>query len=100
MQMCNGQILVLPGMHNCCTENQQATPGTTAMCNEKSVPETCGSKDSVISEKLESFVLMPDELDTAFVKWRELLPASHIVRVRYPHEHHGLAGKTSNNAKV
>ena len=65
---------------------------------QKPVVET--SKENATAEKLESFVLMPDELDTAFVKWWDSVPAAHIVRVRYPYERHGLAGKTSNNAKV
>ena len=34
------------------------------------------------------------------MKWWDSIPAAHIVRVRHPYERHGLAGKTSNNAKV
>ena len=68
--------------------------------NQYQKPVVEMAKDCVLDEKLESFVLMPDELDTAFAKWWDTLPASHVVRVRYPHERHGLAGRTSNNAKV
>ena len=37
---------------------------------------------------------------TAFKTWWRGLAGSAIVQVRYPHERHGLAGKTSNSAKV
>ena len=68
--------------------------------NQYQKPVVEMSKENTTAEKLESFVLMPDELDIAFVKWWDSVPAAHIVRVRYPYERHGLGGKTSNNAKV
>ena len=68
--------------------------------NQYQKPVVEMSKENARAEKLQSFVLMPDELDTAFVKWWDSIPAAHIVRVRHPYERHGLAGKTSNNAKV
>ena len=47
------------------------------------------SKENARAEKFESFVLMPDELDTAFLKWWDSIQAAHIVRVRHPYERQG-----------
>ena len=57
-------------------------------------------KNEVDEQKLTSFVLMPDGIDTAFTKWWSSLPDDHTVNIRYPYERHGLCGRTSNSAKV
>ena len=51
-------------------------------------------------ERLKPFVVMPEEQDIAFSKWWDLIPFDHFVAVRYPHERHGNARKTSHNAKT
>ena len=63
-------------------------------------PITTMPKDKVVADRLEPFVVMPEELDCAFAKWWEEVPADHDIRVRYPYERHGNAGKVSHNAKV
>ena len=55
---------------------------------------------SVVEEKVSSFVLVPDSVEVAFKKWWYPLPDDHIMKVRYPHEKHGLTGKVSNSAKT
>ena len=57
-------------------------------------PITTMPKDKVVADRLEPFVVMPEELDCAFAKWWEEVPADHDVRVRYPYECHGKALKT------
>ena len=57
--------------------------------NQYQKPVVEMSKENARAEKLESFVLMPDELDTAFLKWWDSIPAAHIVRVRHPYERQG-----------
>ena len=42
---------------------------------------------------------MPSGCDTCFAVWWPSLETSAAVTVRYPHERHGLSGKTSNSAK-
>jgi hypothetical protein len=58
------------------------------------------TKSSVEDERLKVFVIVPDRVKTAFRLWWESLPSEHTVDVRYPHEKHGLTGKTSNNART
>ena len=43
---------------------------------------------------------MPDSVDLALLKWWQSLPEETIIKVRYPHERHGNAGKTSHSAKT
>ena len=43
---------------------------------------------------------MPDSLDTSFKNWWRAVTPSTTVEVRYPHERHGNAGKTSHSAKT
>ena len=57
-------------------------------------------KDKVEDERLQPFVVMPEEQDVAVCKWWELIPFDHVAAVRYPHERHGNAGKTSHYAKT
>ena len=63
-------------------------------------PVTSMPKEKVVAERLEPFVVMPENQDCAFAKWWEGLPADHDVNVRYPYERHGNAGKVSHNAKT
>ena len=56
-------------------------------------------KSEVTKESLSNFVIMPDGIDIAFNKWWVSMDASALVRVRYPHERHGNAGRPSNFAK-
>ena len=58
------------------------------------------SKSGVENEKLKSFIVMPDTVETAFNQWWESIPSDHVVDVRYPHEKHGLSGHSSNSAKT
>ena len=44
------------------------------------------------------YVLMPEGPSESFHAWWKKLDAATPVKVRYPHERHGLAGKTSNRA--
>ena len=39
---------------------------------------------------------MPEEVQILLHKWWVTLRPDDIVTVRYPHDHHGLMGKTSN----
>ena len=63
-------------------------------------PVTSMPKEKVVAERLEPFVVMPEDQDCAFAKWWERIPADHDVHVRYLYERHGNAGKVSNNAKT
>ena len=63
-------------------------------------PITSIPKEKVVADRLESFVVMPEQHDCAFSKWWETIPADHDVNVRYPYERHGNAGKVSHNAKT
>ena len=63
-------------------------------------PITSIPKEKVVADRLESFVVMPEQQDCAFSKWWETIPADHDVNVRYSYERHGNAGKVSHNAKM
>ena len=56
-------------------------------------------KSKVEEKRLGDCVIMPAGLETSFKSWWRSQDASTIVQVRYPHERHGNAGKTSNSAK-
>lgn len=58
------------------------------------------SKSAVEEGKLGPYVVMPPGCDIAFVQWWNSLDQETLVAVRYPHERHGLAGRTSNQAKT
>ena len=57
------------------------------------------NKVDVENERLMDFVLMPEGPCESFHAWWKKLDTAAPVKVRYPHERHGLAGKTSNRAK-
>ena len=57
------------------------------------------SKKEVIERNMTAFVLNDDESLT-FGAWWKTVDEHDIVEVQYPHERHGLAGRTSNHAKV
>ena len=57
-------------------------------------------KIDVEEQSLGDYVIMPDRCDLSFIIWWRSLDSDTIVKERYPHERHGLAGKTSNSAKV
>lgn len=57
-------------------------------------------KSEVEEKRLGDFVVMPPNVEASYKTWwRGLLPTC-IVKVRYPHERHGNAGRVSNSAKV
>lgn len=62
-------------------------------------PVITESKREVASLKLEKFVVLPSD-DTNFKRWWRYLDDNEDVEVNYPHEKHGLQGKTSNRAKT
>ena len=45
-------------------------------------------------------MIVPDGVTAPFKAWWKGLENEDDVTVRYPHEHHGLAGKISNHAKT
>lgn len=57
-------------------------------------------KAEVEEQRLDERVVMPAGTETAFMVWWRSLEPSHIVDVRYPHDRHGNAGKTSHSAKT
>ncbi len=57
------------------------------------------SKSEVRQQKLEQYVLLPTD-ETTFKTWWASLDDDDDVDVKYPHEKHGLKGKTSNRAKT
>ena len=58
------------------------------------------TKSAVEDGKLGQYVVMTPGCDIAFRQWWSSLDQSALVVVRYPHERHGLAGRTSNQAKT
>ena len=58
------------------------------------------TKAEIEKERLDKYVIMPEMIDEAFIKWWRSLESSAIVQIRYPHERHGNAGKVSNSAKT
>ena len=63
-------------------------------------PITSIPKEKVVADRLESFVVMPEQQNCAFSKWWETIPEDHDVNERYPYKCHGNAGKVSHNAKT
>lgn len=57
-------------------------------------------KKEVEKQRLGDYVIMPEEVASSFLKWRRSIEPTTLIKVRFPHERHGLAGKTSNAAKV
>ena len=57
------------------------------------------TKADVEQQSLGAFVLMPPHLDISFNKWWRSEELSTLVKVRFPHEKHGNAGRISNSAK-
>lgn len=58
------------------------------------------TKTAVEEKKLSQFVIMPNSIDEAFIKWWRSLDQSVTVQVRYPYQHHGNSRCVSNSAKV
>ena len=56
-------------------------------------------KKTVIESKLTAHVVNDDETLT-FGSWWKTLDDDDLVEVQYPHEQHGLAGRSSNHAKM
>jgi len=57
-------------------------------------------KSEVEKQSLGEYVDMPATCNQSFMVWWRSLASEAVVEVRYPHERHGLAGKTSNSEKV
>ena len=55
------------------------------------------TKSEVEEERLSERVVMPQGCETSFIKWWKTLLATSTVR--YPHQHHGNAGKASHSAQ-
>ena len=66
---------------------------------EYSEPLRTLTKGEVIEERLSEFVVMPVGCDLSFSTWWQSLERNEEVTVRYPYQHHGLAGKPSNSSK-
>ena len=48
------------------------------------------SKTEVEEKRLGAYVVMPDGIEIAFKTWwRSLVPVT-VIRVRYPHDRHGM----------
>ena len=56
------------------------------------------SKSEVINDRLQNFVVMPEGIDN-FMQWWDTVQDTDQVKVRYPHEQHGLSRKPSNSEK-
>ena len=57
------------------------------------------TKAEVMEENLGQSVVMPADVSLSFIQWWKTVDPSQDITVRYPHGHHGLAGRKSNNAK-
>ena len=57
-------------------------------------------KSDVEEQSSGEYVVMPGTCNQSFMVWWRSLASEPVVEVRYPHKRHGLAGKTSNSAKV
>ncbi len=57
------------------------------------------SKSEVCQQKLEQHVVLPSDT-TSFADWWKALDDDEDVDVKFPHEQHGLVGRTSNRAKT
>ena len=58
------------------------------------------TKLEVEHRHLGEYVVMPEEINEAFLKWWRSIDPPTKVKVRVPHTRHELAGKTSNSAKT
>ena len=58
------------------------------------------AKTEVEEQKLGNAVIMPSGCTQSFMLWWRSLDVDTQVSVYFPHERHGLAGRTSNNAKM
>ena len=58
------------------------------------------TKADVMEKRVSEYVIMPDAVTTSFSKWWTSLASETVLRVRFPHERHGNAGKPSNSAKT
>ena len=63
-------------------------------------PISTHTKLEVEEGRLGDYVIMPADIETSFKIWWRGLDPSTVVDVRYPHERHGNAGRTSNSAKT
>ena len=68
---------------------------------QKQQPIVEMTKKQVLEQKLQEYVLYNIEETEmlTFGAWWKTLDDDEVVEVQYPHEHHGLAGKTSNHSK-
>ena len=62
------------------------------------IPVVDMTKPEVETRGLKEFAVVPDGFD-CLETWWQSLRVDHVVQVQYPHSGHGLARKTSNNAK-
>ena len=67
---------------------------------QSQVPIVEMTKAEIEKQRLSAYVVMPEMVDTAFNNWWRSLEPSATIQVRFPYEHHGNAGKTSNSAKT
>ncbi len=58
------------------------------------------TKSEVEEQRLGQFVVMPAVLELSFKKWWSTVQPSDTLNVRYPHQKHGNALKTSHSAKT
>ena len=58
------------------------------------------TKQEVEQRRLGEYVVMPEEINEAFLKWWRSIDPLTKVKVRVPPTRHGLAGKTLNSAKT
>ena len=67
---------------------------------QSQVPIVEMEKSKVEEKRLGEYVIMPDDVNSAFSAWWRSVSADRVVPVRFPHELHGNAGKTSHSAKT
>ena len=58
------------------------------------------AKSEVEEKRLGDYVIMPEGVESSFSRWWRCVSGETVVRVRYPHERHENAGKTSHSAKT
>lgn len=57
------------------------------------------TKAEVVKQRLSEYVIMPDGIVMSFSRWWRSVEETAELEVRFTHERHGNAGKTSNHAK-
>lgn len=67
---------------------------------QSQVPIVEMEKSEVEEKRLGEYIIMPDDVNSAFSAWWRSVSADTVVQVRFPHERHGNAGKTSHSAKT